>query len=282
MNGGARESPGSGDGPFGALKSALAWTAVAAAGLLLIQRFAGAAPGPGATWFWLELVSQDVARTIPFAAVAAGLRLAACRGRRIRAATVAGLVLGAAAFVMAGLVTPLLEYAGFVHGSRYGADIGMFGIQTPGGILRNLEYVRANPPAEYSLSVAHPDRAYPSRLEVAFHYPFVAAAVALLHTFVGLLLGKATLGMRSRARRLTRWSAALTATLALTMAVWVAQGPNRDWENVSGVVAAWTPVSVPVGTLLMLVLLAAGRRQAVAGPLAEREGKRYPLEDGRL
>lgn len=258
MSGAGRVGPKPPIGPFVALKSSFAWTAASATVLLVVQWFASGGPGAGSVWLWMEFVSQDVARVIPFAAVAAGLRLASGQGRQARAATVAGLVLGAAAFVMAGLVTPLIEYAGFVHGSRHGAGIEMFGIQTPGGILRNLQHVRANPPAEYSMSAAHPDRAYPSRLVVALHYPFVAAAAAALHTFVGLLLGKATLGMSARSRRLARWSVCLLGALAMIMAIWAAQGPGRDWESVSGVVAAWTPVSVPACTLLVLVLLAGG------------------------
>ena len=143
-----------------ALKSTLAWTAAATA-LVLVQYVVR---GPDRFWWLVEAVSGNVAGVLSFAAVAGGVRLAEFQGRRLRAAAVAGVAVAVAAYVMAALVQPLAEYAGFSWEDRYGADIEMFGVQIPPGILRNLAYVLENPPAEYSMSVEHPDRAYPARL----------------------------------------------------------------------------------------------------------------------
>ncbi len=250
----------------GAIWSTFAWTVAVATGLLLVQYVAVAGPGASTIWFWAELVSNDVAAMLPFVAVAAGLRLARARANEVRAGAVAGLALAGAACLIAGVAAPLAEYAVFVHGDRYGTTLEMFGIQTPRGILRNLEYVRAHPPSEYSMSVERPDRAYPSRLELALHLPFVAAGLALLNTFVGLVLGGTTDGMRERTRRLTRWSVGLGGALATTAVIVLTQGPHRDWESASGIVAAWTPVLVPAAELAVLVALRRRQRAVAARP----------------
>ena len=260
-------------GVWQALKSTMAWTATATA-LLLVQHIARAGLRP--FWWLIEAATSNAAGVLAFAAVAGGLRLAGFRGRRFRAAAVAGLILAVATYVMSALVTPLAEYAGFAWGGRYGKDIEMFGIQTPAGILRNLEYVREHPPAEYSLSIEHPDRAHPARLVLFLHLPAATAAVALLNTFAGLLLGRATAGTGPRTRRRMRWSVALVGTLALVVAMLLAQGPNRDWETVSGVVAAWAPLLAPAVQIGILALVA--RRRSVA----QRSAGPYQMEDGRL
>lgn len=256
-----------------ALKSTLAWTAAATA-LVLVQYVVR---GPDRFWWLVEAVSGSVAGVLSFAAVAGGVRLAEFQGRRLRAAAVAGVAVAVAAYVMAALVQPLAEYAGFSWEDRYGVDIEMFGVQIPPGILRNLAYVLENPPAEYSMSVEHPDRAYPARLVLSLHLPAATAAIALLNTFVGLLLGRATRGMRPRARRRTRWSVVLAGTVAVVVAILLAQGPNREWETVSGVVAAWAPVLVPAAQIGILALVARRRNS-----LAHRSIEPYPVEGGRL
>lgn len=262
------------DGVGRAMKSTMTWTAVATV-LLLIQYFARAGLPP--FWQLIELVSRDVAAVLPFAAVAGGLRLAGHQGRRLRAAAVAGLAVAAATYFVSALVTPLTQYAGLAWGDRGGAVIEMFGIQTPAGILRNLEYVRAYPPAEYSMSVEYPDREYPARLVLALHLPAATAATALLNTFVGLALGRATLRARPRTRRRTRWSVVLAGTVVVVVAGLLAQGPNRDWESVSGVVAAWVPLVVPAAQIGVLALVVRWR-----DGVAHRRSGRYLVEDGRL
>lgn len=262
------------DGVARAMKSTMTWTAAATV-LLLIQHFARAGLPP--FWRLIELVSYDVAAVFPFAAVAGGLRLAGHQGRRLRAAAVAGLAVAAAIYFLSAFVTPLAQYAGFAWGDRYGAAIEMFGIQTPAGILRNLEYVQAHPPAEYSMSVEYPDREYPARLVLALHLPAAAAATGLLNTFVGLALGRATLHASPRTRRRSRWSVVLAGTVAVVVAVVLAQGPNRDWESVSGVVAAWVPLVIPAAQIGVLALVVRWR-----DGVAHRRSGRYLVEGGRL
>ena len=263
------ESFGSRSDVARALNATLAWTAGVTGALLLvlIARRGLALP----IWSWVEFLTSYVGAVLPFAAVAGGLSLARSPGRQGRAPAVTGLMVGVATYLVAALAMPLAEYASWMWGDGhwYGTTVEAFGIQTPDGILRNLKYVLENPPSEYSLSAEHPDRAYPNRLLLFLHLPMATAAVALLNTFVGLLLGRATGSMSVRAQRRTRWSVGLVGAAVLVAAIILAQGPNRDWANVSGIVAAWTPVLVPVCELAVLAWVVRRRsvlRVAPRGP----------------
>ena len=261
---------GSRSGVARALTSTLVWTVSVAGALLLVdvaRRGILALP----IWSWVEFLVSNVGAVLPFAAVAGGLRLARRPGRQAQAAAVAGLVVGASTYLLTALATPLAEYASLMwgEGEWRRTIVEAFGIQTPNGILRNLRYVLENPPSEYSLSTEHPDRAYPNRLLLFLYLPVATGAIGLLNTFVGLLLGRATASMGVRAQRRTRWSVGLAGATLLVAVIVLSQGPHRDWANVSGIAAAWTPVLIPVGELAVLawVVRRRGHLRVASEPL---------------
>lgn len=247
-----------------ALKSTLAWASMATGAILLVQVARRGLLVPP-IWWTVELLADSIGAVLPFAAVAGGISLTRCQEPQAAAAAISGLIVALATYLLMAVLSPLAEYAAFAWGQGYGNVIDAFGIQTPDGILRNLRYVLANVPSEYSLSAEHPDRFYPNRLLLFLHLPVAAGAIAFLNTFVGLLLGKTTASMRSRPQRRTRWSIGLLGALVLVAVMILMQGPDRDWENVSGVVAAWTPAVVP---LAGLVVLAWVHRRVATAPSA--------------
>ncbi len=157
--------------------------------------------------------------------------------------------MAAAAYTLLAVARPLADHAAQTsHGNGLSAVTERFGPQTPGGILRNLRYVETNPPSEYSRSIDHPERHYPSRLRLSLHLPAALAGLTLLNTLVGLLAADLTGGFSPQVRRRARWAIGVAGGVACFAALAAATVFDRDWSNVSGVLGVVTGMAAAVAT----------------------------------
>lgn len=219
---------------------------------------------PGGRWLLTlcSILATGLGLLLPFAAFAGGSagrqRAAQVLGpATLGPAITSGLVLGVATYVLLAFASPLLQHPLEVHaGWTTEAAAARFGPPTPSGILRNLMYVEANPPQEYTTRIELPETRYPSRLRMALHRPIAFGVLALVNVFVGWLAASATQGLAPRRGRRVRAAVGLAGSLACFAAFVVAMSPDRDWNTASGVVAAWAPLAVPVLEALTLAMVA--------------------------
>ncbi len=215
---------------------------------------------------WLWVTVSDFSTVLPFALFAAGLVVARKLGhsrRALRCTLVVGLALGSVAYVMEAWLDPIV-------GHRYSASLGSttedarrFGADTPVGILRNLDFVEANPPDQYSLRVGNPEQHPPNILRWRLHFPIVMAIFSLVNVFLGLLAAELTVDLKRGVRRTALLAFGILGGIAFFAAV-VLAAPIQPFLDTGefrpGVPAAWLPLSVPLAEGLLLVYLTRSRR----------------------
>lgn len=202
-------------------------------------------PQPWSGWAWLEYLAGRFGFILPFAAFAGGVaiwRRGPAAGST-RVAVWAGLVIGLASYASSEIVSPLANYAALADGPDL-ADVRPFGPSTPAGKLRQLRFVEGNPPEQYSLGDAA--RTPPNYVRFLLHLPVAFVVFSVLNCMLGLYATRLTSTLRSATRRNACLAIGLAGGLGLFAAAFVAGHPNRDWVSVSGVVAAWLPLTIPL------------------------------------
>ena len=215
---------------------------------------------------WLWVTVNDLSTVLPFTLFAAGVVVARKLGysrRALRSALVVGLALGSVAYFAEAWIAPVVEH-------QYSASLGSdtensrrFGAGTPVGILRNLDFVEANPPEQYSLRVQNPEQSPPNILRWRLHYPIAMAVFGLVNVFLGLLAAELTVDLKRGARRTALLAFGVLGGIAFFAAL-VLSAPMEPFlsrgEFRSGVLTAWLPLSVPLAEGLVLVYLTRSRR----------------------
>ena len=215
---------------------------------------------------WTWMFTEHTAFVLPFVLFAAGVALSRKLGyswRVLRVGAVVGISVVAASYLLGSWLAPELD-------DRYLASLGAemddtrrFGPRTPVGVARNLRFVEANPPAEYSLRASTPHRFPPNVLRWALHSPVAMAVFGLVNIVMGVLSAELTVAMARGSRRNARIVIGLLGGVGY-YACHVLAGPVepflRDGTMRSGVAAAWTPLLLPAAACLILGYLVRGRR----------------------
>lgn len=212
--------------------------------------------------WWAWALVTDLGDLLPFLAFAGGVALVSgsTGGGRIRwIAPSFALALAALSYTLDAWISPDLRYHYRSVTVVDDGDAQRFGADTPSGIIRNLRFVEANPPDEYSLRVVAPQETPPNVLRWRLHGPMAHAAFGFFNFLAGVLTAQATIGLRRGARRNVRLAVGVIGGLAFLGCVVIASPiPSflRDGTMQSGVVAAWAPMVLPLaqfGVLLHLV-----------------------------
>ena len=214
----------------------------------------------------LTYATVETAFILPFTLFAAGVVLTQKLGysRRVfRAAAAAGLVVGAVAYVLAAWVSPVIEDRHQASQGGGAVDVRRFGPATPGGIVRQLRFVEANPPDEYHLSTDRPHRHPPNVLRFLIHLPIALSAFGMLNVMLGVLSAELTAGLMRGKRRTARLAIGVIGGLAFVGCMAVAD-PVTPFLNEgtmrSGVGGAWVPLVLPVVQALLFFHLVRRRR----------------------
>ena len=215
---------------------------------------------------WVWMFTEHVAFVFPFLLFAAGVRLWRKLGYSLRVFRVGALVgvsVVAASYLLGSWLAPEL---GDRHVASLGAemeDTRRFGPRTPVGVLRNLRFVEANPPAEYSLRASTPDRFPPNVLRWELHSKVALAVFGLFNVILGVLSAELTVDLARGCRRNARIVIGVLGGMAF-YACHVLAGPVepflRDGTMRSGVAAAWVPLLLPAAECLVLGCLVRRRR----------------------
>ncbi len=203
---------------------------------------------------------------IPFALFAAGVALERVRvhSRHLaRMALAAGIAFGSLSYVLNAWVEPELHHAYLTTLPAATAERTRFGPDTPTGILRNLRFVEANPPEEYSTSVDAPHRRPPNVLRWVLHRPAAWAVFGLINLLLGVLAARLTAHLRRQSRRNARIAIGVLGGIAFFVCVGLAspiQPFLRDGTLRSGVLSAWIPLAFPLTEALLLCYLIRRKR----------------------
>ena len=228
-----------------ALKAASICALGLVAAIVVFVTLAVDQPQPWSGWAWLEYLAGRLGFILPFAAFAGGVAIWR-RGPAVGSIWVAvwaGLVIGLAGYASSEIVGPLANYAALADEPDV-ADVRPFGPSTPAGKLRQLRFVDANPPEQYSLGDAA--RTPPNYVRLLLHLPVALVVFSVLNCMLGLYATRMMSTLRSATRRNGCLAIGLAGGLGLFAAVFVAAHPNRDWVSVSGVAAAWLPLTIPL------------------------------------
>ena len=215
---------------------------------------------------WLWMVTHDTALVLPFLLFAAGVTLARRLGysrRVLRAGATVGISVAAVSYVLGAWLAPELDDRYLATRGAETEDMRQFGPQTPVGILRNIRFVEASPPEEYSLQASTPHRFPPNVLHWELQVPVALAFFGLINVLIGVRSAEVTGHMTRGNRRNTRVAIGVLGGMAYFVCHIVA-GPVepflRDGTIRSSVAAAWTPLALPVAEVFLLGLLARARR----------------------
>ena len=215
---------------------------------------------------WMWMFTEHIAFVVPFLLFAAGATLTRKLGysrRVLRVGALVGISVVAVSYLLGSWLAPELN-------DRYLASLGAetevmrrFGPRTPVGVLRNLRFVEANPPEEYSLRVSTPDRFPPNVLRWELHWPVALAVFGLFNVILGVLSAELTVDLARGSRRNARIVIGVLGGMAF-YACHVLAGPVepflRDGTMRSGVAAAWVPLLLPAAECLILGCLVRRRR----------------------
>ena len=138
------------------------------------------------------------------------------------------------------------------------AEARRFGARTPPGIIRNLRFVEANPPSEYSLAIDEPHQFPPNILRWNLHFPVVLTLFGVANVFLGALAAQLTASIGGNLRRSARLAIGVGGGLLFFACVDVLSPTPpflRDGTLRPGVVTAWLPLTVPIVEALVLFLL---------------------------
>ena len=216
---------------------------------------------------WLWGVAEDAALALPFLIFAGGVALVRVMGhsrRLLRTAVAVGISAGAASYALGAWVAPEVHSRFLTALDPETVDLRRFGPRTPPGIVENLRFVEANPPAEYTLSVSAPERFPPNVLRWELHGPPAMAVFAVVNVLLGVLAARLTLDLSRRAQRNGRLAIGVFGGIAFFACLAAASpvGPFlRDGTMRSGVFGAWAPLVFPIVQALVLVYLVRRRER---------------------
>ena len=211
--------------------------------------------------WWIEHIANDFGLVLPFLLFGSGVALAETNvpSRRLtRSAIGTAVLLAAFAYVLGAWVSPVLEDRQRANRGAEAADMRQFGASTPPGITRNLRFVEANPPSEYSLAVGEPHQFPPNILRWHLHFPVVLALFGVANVFLGALAARLTTTVGGNLRRSVRLAIGVVGGLLFFVCVEVSSPIPaflRDGTLRPGVVTAWLPLAVPLIEALVLFLL---------------------------
>jgi hypothetical protein len=215
---------------------------------------------------WLWMFAHDTALVLPFLLFAAGVALARKLGyspRLLRASAVVGISVVAASYGLGAWLAPELDDRYLASLGAETEDMRQFGPQNPAGILRNIRFVEASAPEEYSLQASTPGRHPPNVLRWELHVPVAFAAFGLLNLLIGVRSAELTARLPRGNRRNTRFAIGVLGGMAYFgchMLAGPAEPFLRDGTMRSGVAAAWIPLALPAAEAMLLGFLARARR----------------------
>lgn len=215
---------------------------------------------------FLWTIIDDTGFVLPFLAFAGAVALRnKCGFSRqvVRAALVLGIATSAASYVLAAWVAPTIHDRALALSGPESADVRRFGPRTPAGVLRNLRFVEANPPGQYSLRVAEPERFPPNVLRWQLHLPATVALFAIVNALLGVLAADLTVDLRRGNRRNARLAIGLMTGIAFIGIERLTEPTGLfllSGELRSGVLAAWVPLLLPTAGCFLLLYLVRGRR----------------------
>lgn len=220
----------------------------------------------GSFVLWLAAATRDGALILPFALFAAGVVLARQLGRSrrlFRVAAIVGISIGAVSYVLAAWVGPVLTHRLLDGLGPEEVDSSGFRPRTPMGIARNLRFVEANPPEEYSLSITTPQLYPPNLLRWELHAPVAMSAFGLLNVLLGMLSAALTVDLTRGRRRNACLAIGLVGGVAFFACV-VMAAPSLAFiggrKMLPGIAAAWIPLVLPLAEALVLAHLVRRRR----------------------
>ena len=220
---------------------------------------------------WLWFTVYDIAFFLSFLVFAGGVALRTQLGysrRAMRAAVMLGIASSLLSYSLSAWTLPLIEHRELASFGAETADAREFGPRTPTGVLRNLRFVKGNPPDNYTLSVDEPRRFPPDLLLWELHLPAMVATFAFINVFLGLLAAELTIGLQRGRRRNALLAIGILGAIAFQV-IQVLAAPTRsvssreipaDMELMSGVVAAWIPLAFPVTVCVLLLHFVRSRR----------------------
>lgn len=215
---------------------------------------------------WLWMLAHDTALVLPFMLFAAGVALPRRVGysrRLLRAGAVVGISVAAASYGLGAWLAPELDDRYLATLGAETEDMRQFGPRTPVGILRNIQFVEASTPEEYSLRASAPHRFPPNVLRWELHVPVALAVFGLINVLIGVRSAELTADMSRGRRRNTRVAIGVLGGMAF-FACQTLAGPAepflRDGTMRSGVIAAWVPLGLPAVEALLLGFLVRSRR----------------------
>lgn len=241
------------------------WLALVAAKPLLSFRWPPFEWSGGLVRF-LRTIIDDTGFVLPFLVFAGAVALrntCGFSGRVLRATAVLGVATSAVSYALAAWVAPTIHDRELALSGPEAADVRRFGPRTPAGVLRNLRFVEANPPSQYSLRVAEPERFPPNVLRWELHLSATVALFAVINALLGLLAADLTVDLRRGNRRNARLAIGLMSGIAFLGIVLLTEPTGLfllSGELRSGILAAWVPLLLPTAGCLLLVYLVRSRR----------------------
>jgi len=248
------------------LRPTLLWLALLVVGRMLWGLSGSWGSGLDSVLSWVTYTSANLGFVLPFLLFATGVGLAEEFGRLrllIRVALSLALLLGVLSYGLVDWVTPMASYRDRISSGSATSETIRFGAYTPTGVLRNLRYVEANPPEEYTLSVEAPERHPPNVLRWRLHQPAAMGVFGLLNVLLGVLTAQLTADLRRRSRGNARVAIGVLGGIAFFVCVMLASPIEpflRDGTLRSGFVSAWAPLALPLTEALLLCYLIRRRR----------------------
>ena len=248
-----------------ALRGMAPWCLLLVCSLLVLQ-LATWRVGMDAALWWMWFTVGGIGLILPYALFAAGVALERVRthsAQVARNALAVGIAFASLSYVLTAWVAPELHHAELTTSGSATAERTRFGPETPTGILRNLRFVEANPPDQYSTSVDAPHRQPPNVLRWVLHRPVAWAVFGLINLLLGVLAARVTADLRRQSRRNARIAIGVFGGMAFFVCVGLAspiQPFLRDGTLRSGVLSAWIPLALPLTEALLLCYLIRRKR----------------------
>ena len=235
-------------------------------GSLLVLQLVQWQGGMDSAHWWMWFAVGWIGFILPFTLFAAGVAMGRVRahsrhmGRTVLAI---GIAYGSLSYVLTAWVEPEAHHAYLTTLGPVTAEQFRFGPETPAGLLRNIRFVEANPPEEYSTSVDAPHLRPPNVLRWVLHRPAAWAVFGLLNLLLGMLAARMTADLRRQSRRNARIAIGVLGGMAFFVCVGLAspiQPFLRDGTLRSGVLSAWIPLAFPLTEALLLCYLIRRKR----------------------
>ena len=215
---------------------------------------------------WLSGVAGDVGLFLPCLGFAAGTALTRVGGlsrRLVGIAVVVGISSAALGYGCSEVLKPVLVHRSLAAQLPAIEEAHPFGPRTPAGLVRNLTFVRQNPPTEFGLGTSQLRSRPPEVLRWELHRPIALAVFGIINLFLGALVAEATVRMG----RPGQWNTRLAIGVVGAITFFALQEMGSPIQSFlrgdpmgSGVLAAWGPLALPLAEALLLGYLVWKRR----------------------